>query len=232
MDFAANDYGTAIADRPTMLSRMRDRAWATGRRTVAIARGFQENLSALTRAHFALRESDLLGSRARCFGRVHLENHGTLRIGDDVALGGLPAAVSITTVADGLLGIGDDVIIEYGTSIRAQAVVSVGDRVRLGPYCVISDTSLQLTLDGSNGWPARGIMIGDDVWLGARVTLMPGVRIGDRAVIAAGSVVSTDIDNDALAAGSPATMLRVVQRDQPRGARARPAAANEHTMVD
>ncbi len=58
-------------------------------------------------------------------------------------------------------------------------MVSIGNRVRFGPYCVISDTELPLPLDVPRDWDARGIMIGDDVWIGARVTVMPGVRIGD-----------------------------------------------------
>ena len=56
------------------------------------------------------------------------------------------------------------------------------------------------------GW--RGIAIGCNGWIGARVTVLKGVRIGDGAVIGAGSVVTRDIASQAVVAGSPARMLR------------------------
>ena len=71
-------------------------------------------------------------------------------------------------------------------------------------------------------------MIGDDVWIGARVTLMPGVRIGKRAVIASGSVVSCDVVDDGLVAGSPATVLRTLAPiEVPRRRRTSDAAPSD-----
>ena len=55
---------------------------------------------------------------------------------------------------------------------------------------------------------ARPITIGDQVWLGAGVIVNPGVTIGDRAVIASGSVVTRDIPADSLAAGVPAVVKK------------------------
>jgi maltose O-acetyltransferase len=52
------------------------------------------------------------------------------------------------------------------------------------------------------------ITIGEDCWIGAGVTICPGVTIGDRTVIAAGSVVTKDIPSDVLAAGVPAVVKK------------------------
>ncbi|WP_411293190.1 CatB-related O-acetyltransferase [Streptomyces sp. CBMA156] len=59
------------------------------------------------------------------------------------------------------------------------------------------------------GLPGRGdTVIGNDVWLGYRTTVMPGVRIGHGAIVAAGSVVTSDIPDYAIAGGNPAKVIR------------------------
>ena len=57
----------------------------------------------------------------------------------------------------------------------------------------------------------RPITIGEDCWLGGGVIVCPGVRIGNRCIIAAGSVVTRDIPDDSLAAGNPAVVKRKLQ---------------------
>lgn len=52
------------------------------------------------------------------------------------------------------------------------------------------------------------VTIGDDVWIGAQCTILPGVSIGDRAVIAAGAVVTKDVPADGVVAGVPAKVIR------------------------
>ncbi|WP_278103647.1 acyltransferase [Microbacterium proteolyticum] len=86
-------------------------------------------------------------------------------------------------------------------------LITIGDRVTIS-----SDVRL-ITHDGS-GWlvsDERGrryryapISIGSEVFIGAGVTILPGVRIGDRVVVGAGSVVTRDIPSDTVAAGVPA----------------------------
>ncbi|MFD8707864.1 CatB-related O-acetyltransferase [Kitasatospora sp. NPDC059648] len=60
------------------------------------------------------------------------------------------------------------------------------------------------------GLPGRGdTVVGHDVWLGYRTTVMPGVRIGNGAVVAAGSVVTSDVPDYAIAGGNPAKVIRL-----------------------
>ena len=54
--------------------------------------------------------------------------------------------------------------------------------------------------------------IGNDVWIGGNVTVLPGVTIGDRAVIGAGSVVTEDIPADSVAVGAPAKVVKELLR--------------------
>jgi acetyltransferase-like isoleucine patch superfamily enzyme len=193
----------------------------------AVARDVRDNLVAYARGPLALRACDLVGKRARCFGRVHVTNGGEIRMGHDVSLGGPLASVHMATARDGILSIGDEVTIEYGASISARTMVSVGARVTIGPYCVISDTDFPLPLALPDDDDPRAIMIGEDVWIGAGVTLMPGIKIGDRATVSPGSVVSMDVPADAIASGSPARVMRIIGRAEPAIAlrRARAAAS-------
>ncbi len=58
--------------------------------------------------------------------------------------------------------------------------------------------------------PTRPIVIGDEVWLGARVIVLPGATIGSQSVIGAGSVVSGDVPPRSLAAGVPCKVIRSI----------------------
>lgn len=169
----------------------------------------QGNALALTTARFYLRGCQRVGARARCFGRPHVDPQGKIVIGDDFALGGAFGTVHLSASEGGVLAIGDGVTTNYGTSISARHEIRIGDRVKIGPYCVIADSELPLPLDGPEREVPRPVHIGNDVWLGSRVTVLPGTVIGDGAVIAAGSVVAGEIPARSVASGSPARVLRI-----------------------
>jgi len=107
-----------------------------------------------------------------------------------------------------------------------------GDRLVIGRFCSIAHGATFL-LNGGNhlidtvssypfavfghaweaampeAWPARGdTVVGNDVWIGYEATLLPGVRVGDGAVIAAKSVVTADVPAYAIVAGNPARVVR------------------------
>jgi maltose O-acetyltransferase len=56
--------------------------------------------------------------------------------------------------------------------------------------------------------PSAQVEIGEDCWVGANSIVLKGVKIGNRSIIAAGSVITTDIDDDCVAAGNPAQIVR------------------------
>jgi len=65
------------------------------------------------------------------------------------------------------------------------------------------------------GLPGRGdTVVGNDVWLGYQAIVMPGVRIGNGAIIASGSVVTSDVPDYGIACGNPATLIRRRYSDQ------------------
>ncbi|AKE40301.1 maltose O-acetyltransferase [Corynebacterium kutscheri] len=113
--------------------------------------------------------------------------------------------------------IGEGVFINYGVTILDTAAVHISNRAMIGPNCQfitvthpVDDTEMR---DG--GWEiAHPIHIGVGVWLGAGVTVLPGVSIGDYAVIGAGSVVTKDIPAHTIAVGNPARVVRSPQEDR------------------
>jgi virginiamycin A acetyltransferase len=77
------------------------------------------------------------------------------------------------------------------------------------PFTIFGGEWAERTLDILQAIPSRGdTVVGSDVWLGYQATVMPGVRIGHGAVVAAGSVVGSDVPPYAIAAGNPARVVR------------------------
>jgi acetyltransferase-like isoleucine patch superfamily enzyme len=102
---------------------------------------------------------------------------------------------------------------EYSV-IRGQGGVSIGDRVYTSPFTqiiavnhVFDDPSLPFT---EQGITARGIVIEDDVWLGADAVVTDGVKVGKGAVVAAGAVVTKNVPPHTVVAGIPAKPVKVI----------------------
>lgn len=117
--------------------------------------------------------------------------------------------------------IGDNFFGNFNLTIQDDAKVIIGNNANFGPNVTIVTpihplvASERRQLLDQNGVPkylcyANPVFIGDDVWLSANVTVCGGVTIGDRCVIAAGSVVNKDIPNDSFAAGVPCKVIRKI----------------------
>lgn len=105
-----------------------------------------------------------------------------------------------------------------GIGVNAQIApcVTIGNDVMMGPDCMIYTTNHGMA-PGTPMWRQKSsaplpVVIGNDVWIGARVIILPGVRIGDGSVIGAGSVVTHDVEPGTVVAGNPAKPVK--RRDQ------------------
>jgi acetyltransferase-like isoleucine patch superfamily enzyme len=162
-----------------------------------------------------LRQCDAVGANARTFFRPHVENRGRIVIGANVRLNSNWAPLELVTGPQGTIEIGDGVYINYGTLVAAERSVRIGANVMVGNYSIIADTEIP-GIDEPPGRPRvepRSVEIGEGAWLAARVTVLPGARIGARAVIAAGSVVAGEIPVGAVAGGIPARIMRAASSD-------------------
>lgn len=102
-------------------------------------------------------------------------------------------------------GIGSRSIIGRGTNI--------GCNVMMGPECYIYTRNhafdrIDIPMNQQGASDFHPVNIGNDVWIGARVTILPGVKIGNGAIIGAGSVVTKDVPDFAIVGGNPARVIK------------------------
>lgn len=154
-----------------------------------------------------LRGADSVGHGTRCIGRPLITNLGTMELGNAVVLRSRPVPVELATSRGGRLVIGDRTSINTGVSIHADASVTIGAGVRVGPYVHIMDTSFHDVEDHNKRPSAYPVIIEDDVWICVKSTVLPGVVIGRGAVVGAHSVVTKDVPAGAIVAGAPARVV-------------------------
>lgn len=164
-------------------------------------------LRGLATARWHLRGVDEVGRMVRTVGAPRIENFGRMRIGDRVNLRSILVPVELTTAHGALLTIGDDTFLNYGTSVGATGRIEIGARVNVGPYVMIIDTVFHDAYDRTLVPPPKPVVIEDDVFLGAKCSIMPGVRVGRGAVVATGSVVTKDVAPFTVVGGVPAREL-------------------------
>ena len=106
--------------------------------------------------------------------------------------------------------LGEKVYFNFNCVVLDVAEVTIGHRTLIGPNVQIYTATHPLDYEerASGLESAKPISIGEDVWIGGSTVICPGVKIGDRSVIGAGSVVTRDIPNDVVAAGNPCRVIR------------------------
>ena len=106
--------------------------------------------------------------------------------------------------------IGENFFANHNTVILDCAKVTFGDNVFVGPNCGFYTAGHPIDFERRNQGLeyAYPIKVGDNVWIGAGVHIMPGVTIGSNVVIGGGSVVTKDIPNNVVAFGNPCKVIR------------------------
>ena len=111
--------------------------------------------------------------------------------------------------------VGENFYTNHNCVILDGAKVTFGDNVFIAPNCVFSTAGHPLdTQQRNQGLEyAYPITVGDNVWFGASVTVLPGVTIGSDTVIGAGSVVNKDIPSGVVAVGNPCRVMRKITEE-------------------
>ena len=170
----------------------------------------RQDIPAVLRARWYFRHANAVGPRVRVRGRPRIENLGRMVVQDRVHLHSTVARVELATAKDGTLEIGSRTFVNYGTSISAAHSVRIGNNCQIGTNVLIMDNEFhRLEPERRLERPeSKPVEIGDNVWLGARVIVMPGVTIGAGSAIGAGSIVTRDVPPRSLAVGCPARVIR------------------------
>ena len=158
----------------------------------------------------SLKRSRLACERFNCSGIDHNDYRETLE-------NMIPGVLQSVTILPPFhcdhgngLHLGEGVFVNYNAMFLDAADITIGSHTLIGPNCSlytpqhpIDYLQRRQTIES-----AHPIKIGADCWLGGNVTVCPGVTIGDRTVIGAGSVVTHDIPSDCMAAGNPCKVIR------------------------
>ncbi len=107
--------------------------------------------------------------------------------------------------------LGDRSGIGVDANITGRCII--GNDVMMGPQCIIYTWNhkfddITTTMRGQGVQEEKPVYIGDDVWIGGRVIILPGVKIGSHSIIGAGAVVTKDVPEWAIVAGNPATVKK------------------------
>lgn len=111
---------------------------------------------------------------------------------------------------------GDNFFANFNLVILDEAKVTFGSNVFIAPNCAFYTAGHPLDVERRNKGLeyAKPITVGDNVWIGGNVVVVPGVTIGDNCVIGAGSVVTHDIPANALAYGNPCRVARYIDNGE------------------
>jgi maltose O-acetyltransferase len=102
---------------------------------------------------------------------------------------------------------------QLGQNARLNGTITIGEDVLMGPDVVIMATShdfsrIDVPINMQKKSLESPVVIGDDVWLGTRVIILPGIQIGDHSIVAAGAVVTKSFPPYSIVAGVPAKMIK------------------------
>lgn len=160
-----------------------------------------------------IRSAYLLRSKGVKFGKNPyiqgnpiITNKGTFKIGDRFSMANIQFKTELTCSEGAELIMGNDVFVNQGSNIYAAESVNIGNNVLIADSVIMHDTNFHLI--DADGVIVKPIEIGNNVWIGNRSIILPGVTIGKNSVIGAGSVVTKSIPSDYLAAGNPAELKK------------------------
>jgi carbonic anhydrase/acetyltransferase-like protein (isoleucine patch superfamily) len=188
------------------------------RRTIRekLLKGLDDELGKVhPRQQLALAVLNRLPQLAFVRSRATILRAGGFRIGkDSLVLGDL--ILSGGGDWQELFSIGSRTVITGPLRVNLGAEVCIGSNVRIGHDVLLVTVSHEIGSSELRCGAQRlaPIVIGDGVWIASRVTILPGVTVGDGSVVAAGAVVTTNVEADCLVGGVPAKLIRKLDTNE------------------
>lgn len=107
-----------------------------------------------------------------------------------------------------------------GMNCRVSGRTYIGNDVMMGPDCIMysyshEHGSIDVSMCKQGFEEETPVHIGNDVWIGARVIILPGVKIGNHAIVGAGAIVTKDVPDYAIVGGNPAKIIRMRNEGRP-----------------
>lgn len=169
------------------------------------------------------------GKNLRIFNNIYIRlgNNSKIVIGDNFTFSSGGGYNPLARNIKGAIEMEEKASIYIGNNVGISASclwiyksLRIGDRTKIGGDCIIIDSDAHSLnyLERRNGETDRprakskGIVIEEDVLIGARCIILKGVTIGARSIVGAGSVISKDIPADCIAAGNPAKVIKLINQ--------------------
>lgn len=172
-----------------------------------------ERVYARLARHFIHPQFDALGVESRFVGAryLHLQG-GNLRAGDHFhvyATRALPVSFAVDPFegGSGHIRFGSYCIVAPGVRIRSAAGIDIGDNCMFAESVFITDSDWHDHYHRIFPGKREPVVIENNVWLGDRVTLCKGVRVGENSIVGAASVVTRDVPPNSIAVGNPARVV-------------------------
>ena len=135
---------------------------------------------------------------------------------DDLFGGHAPKSLGIFTPVQidfpGQMEFGEHVFINHSFTAMSIGGITLEDNVQIGPHVtIVTDNH-----DFENRYVLRckGVRVEKNAWIGANVTILPGVTVGENAVVAAGAVVTKDVPANSIVGGNPAKVIRMLEQNE------------------
>jgi acetyltransferase-like isoleucine patch superfamily enzyme len=196
----------------------RDRFGATRADLVQRAWAATVRYGAIGPKHRAARRFHAFGDRSMIsFPPSVIFGEGRIAIGAGTSIGplaslsaGMPIHAGAT--GDPIITIGDRCVLGKGIGIVGHERIELGDDIWTGHYVYITDQNhgyedLSSPI-GTQMWQNAPVSVGSGSWLGHGCVVLPGVRVGEHVVVAAGAVVADDVPDNCVVAGVPARVVR------------------------
>lgn len=106
--------------------------------------------------------------------------------------------------------IGENVFLNTGCTFQDRGGIAIGDGTQIGQNVVLCTLNHGISPDKRHITYPFPVVIGKNVWVGANATVVPGVTVGDNAIIAAGAVVTKDVPENAVVGGVPAKVMKMI----------------------
>lgn len=110
--------------------------------------------------------------------------------------------------------LGKNVFINHACSFLDMAGITIEDNVQIGPRVNVITENHPVDPNKRKHLDLKAVLIKKNAWIGAGATILPGVTIGENAIVAAGAVVNKDVPDNAIVGGVPAKVLKMI--DQPK----------------
>lgn len=105
---------------------------------------------------------------------------------------------------------GKSVFLNTGCSFQDRGGITIGNHSYLGMNVTIATLNHGLSGESRKITYPKPVVIGNNVWIGSSVTILPGITIGDHSIVGAGSVVTKDVPENSVYAGVPARLIKQI----------------------